>query len=327
MIKHHQGLFALCNDSYLLLHYVNQAWGFFKERREEERERVEELKSHFKDKRRLRIVDLLFNTVLCRQLRDFLRETKTMQTKGLKRWDQETRTLLKLPPLGWSNEEEFKRFAKKQLPPQIWKRLPSALRDDSLLHPDIPFSAWLPWLQALLEIRILFLLSQLSTSPQSLLSKLATIAEEPPNRDFTELVVVLYGKFVSMTEVIDVKEAMRTCGTKLQKRLDEIPFRLTTDLNLLPKWDKPEQETIPWGHAAQSLVEIKQMGLDRLKVCVFKERETGLCGNLFWDESKNKVRKYCDEQECRKARLRARVSAFRKGGKTWQEKTERIGAS
>src|SRR3989442_12611977 len=108
MIKRHKGLYALRNDSYLLLHFLNQAWGFFKERREEERQRAEELKSHFKDKRRLRIVDLLFNTVLCRQLRDFLRETKTMQTKGFQRWEQEALSLLnkELPPLAGLNEEE-----------------------------------------------------------------------------------------------------------------------------------------------------------------------------------------------------------------------------
>ena len=317
MIKHHKGLFALRNDSYLLLHFLNQAWGFFKARREEERKRAEELKRNFKDQRCLRIVDLLFNTVLCRQLRDFLRETKTMQTKGFQRWEQEALSLLnkELPPLaGLNEEEEFRRVAKKKLPPRVWKSLPPSLRDISLLHPDLPMASWLPWLQALLEIRVLFLLSQRSASPQSLLSKLATIAEESPHRDFTDLVVVLYGTYGGMREVIDVKEALRTCGTQLQKRLHEIPFRLRTDLKLVPKWDKPEQDTIPWGHAAQSLVEIKQIGLDRLKVCVFKERETGLCGNLFWDESKNKVRKYCDEQKCRKARLRARVSAFRKGG-------------
>jgi hypothetical protein len=315
MRKHRKGLYALSNDSYFLLHFLNQAWGFFKERREEVRKNGEELKRDLKDKRRLQIADLLFYRVLWSRLRIFLRETKRMQTKGLKRWAQEARSLFnqELPPFAGS-EEELGRLVKKQLPPQLWKSLPPALRDLSLLHPGIPMAHWMPWLHALLEIRTLFLLFIPSTNPQSLLTKLATVAEESPNRDFNDLVVVLYGKDGSVTEPIDFKEALRTCGTKLQKRLDEIPFRLTTDLRLVPRWNKPEQETIPWGQAAQCLVEIKQIGFDRLKVCVFRERETGLCANLFWDESKNKVRKYCDEQECRKARLRARVSAFRKGG-------------
>ena len=294
-----KGLYSLTDDSYFLLHFINLAWGFFKEQREDLRRSLQELQEVSKDRRRMDRVNKLFPALLYRRLRQAVSETKKMQRSGFARWIKKfSRELnLSLPSDKWPPP------MKGNFPPQVWRTLPPGLRDRPV---DMPYVPWLPWLPSLLEVRILFLFIKLPS--------MKTRPDKGLARDFYDLLAAYYGKYDKPGKLIDLEKTLQASKIQARKRLDTIPFCLTEDLRLIPKWDKPEEDSMIWACAAQCLVDIKAIGFDRLKTCSFPEGEGVLCANILWDESKNKVRKYCDENDCIKARQRSRVSAFRKKG-------------
>ncbi|MCC7201861.1 MAG: CGNR zinc finger domain-containing protein [Nitrospirae bacterium] len=103
------------------------------------------------------------------------------------------------------------------------------------------------------------------------------------------------------------------------ERFSGMPFYLkylNGSRTLAPDYDREDPVKTLWAWIATLLVEIDSRK-DRLKVCEFDDPKlVGVCLNMFWDESKNKRKKYCDETDCKKARLRQKVSAWRKNRKT-----------
>ena len=199
----------------------------------------------------------------------------------------------------------------KQFPPQLLRTLPKEIRENPMIpvqfqNDAVPWLHWLVWLQPLLELRIFYLNRWLSLNrPPS--GKIGSILRG----DYWDVLKTLHGK---VKDNFDPRNVYKVHEQSVSKSLNNISFFLTHDLRLAPRWDDSSSHTMLWGYAAQSLVEIKGIGFERLKLCFFQENKDGLCMNLFWDESKNKVRKYCDEKPCIRNRSRARVSIFRKKG-------------
>lgn len=99
-----------------------------------------------------------------------------------------------------------------------------------------------------------------------------------------------------------------------EERLSSMPFylkHLNGSLTLAPDYSRNDPVQTLWAWVAALLIEISSKK-DRLKVCEFNDPKRGVCLNLFWDESKNKVKKYCDETDCKKVRLRQKTYAWRK---------------
>lgn len=95
----------------------------------------------------------------------------------------------------------------------------------------------------------------------------------------------------------------------IQEHLPRASFQLNDHLELVPTSYRNEVPAL-WAAAAFLLQDLVKH-LDRLKQC--RHTEDGKkCPFLFWDQSKNKVRKFCDEPSCRMSRNRENVKQSRK---------------
>ena len=214
--------------------------------------------------------------------------------------------LLHLANIAWgvfkgqkSVEEGIGKF-----PARVLQTLPESFRIYPRIVPsgsEIEGFNWKVFLQSLLEMRILIINQILSLGAPLKLKGQHTI-----DWKHVQILRMLYGKGRKEYDLGSL------FGQHIEKRLDSIPFTLSDDFRLRPRWDYSDPGQTLWGMFAQCVIEIKEMGFDRLMWCHFSEGRDNFCLNLLWDESKNKGKIYCNEDDCRKARLRARVSAFRK---------------
>lgn len=122
----------------------------------------------------------------------------------------------------------------------------------------------------------------------------------------------------AQSKIFDLLDSLRPGLTSreyirlwFEKRFSGMPFYLKSDLTLVPHYDKKDPVQTLWAWTAALHIEIKGRE-DRLKLCEFIDSKGEHCLNLFWDESKNKARKFCNEIACKKNRDREKVATWRK---------------